>query len=195
MQESCENNNRKRKREQNISSVASVEENKVNDSTMDLSFEKKLQLWETLESMEVFKTQSPHFSPLVESRESTCEMYAIGLMYSYSDLIEEVKGLQVSSPISRLEFLNDSFAELEKHGFAVKEPQSKIQELLSHKVRQAKKMEELKRAKRLREEEIAEAESKKVEIERKILQLQRKNEEADKELEDVKELLQMENLD
>ncbi|KFK37489.1 hypothetical protein AALP_AA4G264000 [Arabis alpina] len=189
-EETNEDNNRKRKREQILGSSANVGETRANDSTMVLPFEKKLRTWKTFESMEVFKTvpQSPHFSPLMETRESSRETSALGLMCSYSELVEEVKGPFISL-ISRLEFLNDSFAELEKHGFDVKEPYSRVQKLLSLKARQANKMEQLKSV----EKEIAVEESKKVEIELKILELQRKKEVADKELEDME--LQMENLD
>ncbi|AED93210.2 agenet domain protein (DOMAIN OF UNKNOWN FUNCTION 724 8) [Arabidopsis thaliana] len=179
--ENSEDNNRKRKREENLGCVASVEQDKPKDTTMVLPFEKKLRIWETLESMEVFKTvpQSPHFSPLlVESREDSREMSAVGMMLTFFGLLDEVKALQHNDPISFFISLTNSFAELEKHGFNVKAPQSRINKLLSLRDRQSKKTEELKDAEKV----TAEKESVKAENKRKILELQRLNEEMDKEI-------------
>lgn len=130
--------------------------------------------------MEVYKRfpQSPHFIPLLESREDCREMSAVGMMLTFSGLLEEVKTLQLNSPISSLNSLSDSFAELEKHGFDVKVPKLRISKLLSLRDEQAKKMEELKGA----EKATAEKESIKGENERKILELQRLNKEADNEI-------------
>ncbi|CAH8304866.1 unnamed protein product [Eruca vesicaria subsp. sativa] len=169
-----EDNNRKRKREQNLSSVEETE------ATMVLPFKKKLPIWKTVESMAVFKTfpQSPHFTPLLEIREDSREMSAVGMMLTFSGLLEEVKALKLNNPISSLNSLRDSFAELEKHGFNVKVPMLRISKLLSLIDRQAKKMEELEGVEKV----TAEKERIKVENERKILELQKLNEEADKEI-------------
>ncbi|KAG2312321.1 hypothetical protein Bca52824_023878 [Brassica carinata] len=175
-----EDNNRKRKRDQNLSSVDTVEETEEKDITMVLPFEKKLPIWKTVESMEVFKKfpQSPHFTPLLEIREDAREMSAVGMLLTFSGLLEEVKSLKLNNPISSLNSLRDSFAELEKHGFDVKVPMLRISKLLSLIDRQAKKMEELE----VTEKVTAEKESIKVENERKILELQKLNEEIDKEI-------------
>ncbi|EOA20244.1 hypothetical protein CARUB_v10000545mg [Capsella rubella] len=172
--------NRKRKREDNICSVARVEEDKAKDTTMVLPFEKKLPIWKTLESMEVFKTvpQSPHFSLLAETREESREMLAVGMMLTFSGLLEEVKLLPLSETISSFISVSKSLAELEKHGFNVKAAQLRIYKLLTIKSMQSKKKEELKGAKKA----TAEKESAKVENERKILELQRLNEEMEKEI-------------
>lgn len=172
-----EDNNRKRKREEKLSSV---EETEARDITMVLPFEKKLPIWKTVESMEVFKTfpQSPHFTPLLEIREDAREMSAVGMLLTFSGLLEEVKSLKLNNPISSLNSLSDSFTELEKHGFDVKVPMLRISKLLSLIDRQAKKMEELEDCEKV----TAEKESTKVENERKILELQKLNEEADKEI-------------
>ncbi|CAH8331081.1 unnamed protein product [Eruca vesicaria subsp. sativa] len=156
------------------------EENEAKDITMVLPFEKKLPIWKTVESMEVFKTfpQSPHFTPLLEIREDAREMSAVGMMLTFSGLLEEVKALKLNNPIRSLNSLSASFAELEKHGFDVKVPTLRISKLLSLIDRQAKKMEELKGAEKV----TAEKERNKVENERKILELKKLNEEADKEL-------------
>ncbi|KAG7551678.1 hypothetical protein ISN45_Aa06g023290 [Arabidopsis thaliana x Arabidopsis arenosa] len=180
VQETIQHERIKRKREENLCSVASAEEDKAKDTRMVLPFEKKLRIWKTLESMEVFKTvpQSPHFSPLVESREDTREMSAVGMMFTFSGLLDEVKALQHDDPISSFDSLNDSFSKLEKHGFNVKVPQLRLNKLLSLRDRQSKKTEELKGAEKV----TAEKESVKAENERKILELQRLNEEMDKEI-------------
>ncbi|CAN6846473.1 unnamed protein product [Brassica oleracea] len=173
-----EDNNRKRKREQKLSSV---EETEAKDITIVLPFAKKLPIWKTVESMEVFKTfpQSPHFIPLLEIREDAREMSAVGMMLTFSGLLEEVKSLKLNNPISSLNsLLSDSFAELEKPGFDVKVPMLRVSNLLSLIDRQAKKMEELEDCEKV----TAEKEIIKVENERKILELQKLNDEADKEI-------------
>lgn len=114
-----------------------------------LPFEKKSPVWKTVESMEVFKTfpQSPHFRPLVETtREDSREMSALGMMLTYPVLLEQVKTLQLLNPISALKSLNGSFADLEKHGFHVEAPLSRIQKLLRLKDRQSKAREDFKNA-------------------------------------------------
>ncbi|CAA7039715.1 unnamed protein product [Microthlaspi erraticum] len=185
--EASEDNSRKRKRD--LTSVAIVEENEAKDITTVLPFEKKLPIWKTFESMEVFKMfpQSPHFIPLLESREDSREMSAVGLMFTFSGLLEAVKDLQPEDPTRSLTSLNDSFAELEKHGFDVKMPVLRINKLLSLRDKQASKMEELKGAEKV----TAEKESVKVENQRKILALQRKNEEVEKEIDQSKSCEEM----
>ncbi|KAG7603240.1 DUF724 domain-containing protein 9 [Arabidopsis thaliana] len=170
--ENSEDINRKRKREESLCSDASVE-----DTTMTLPFEKKLSIWKTLESVETVP-QSPHFSPLVETREDCREMSAVGMMLTFPCLLEEVKSLQHDNSISSLISLSNNFCELEKHGFNVKAPQSRISKLLSLRGKQSMKMDELKGAEKV----TAEKESIKIENERKILELQRLNEEVDKEI-------------
>ncbi|XP_019084236.1 PREDICTED: DUF724 domain-containing protein 8-like [Camelina sativa] len=172
--------NRKRKREENLCSVASVEEDKAMDTTMVFPFEKKLPIWKTLESMEIFKTvpQSPHFIPLVETREDSREMSAVGMMLTFSGLLEELKALQHDDPMCSLLSLSDSFSKLEKHGFNVKALQLRISKLLSLRDRQSENTDELKNAEKV----AAEKECVKAENERKILELQRLNEETEKEI-------------
>ncbi|EFH50409.1 agenet domain-containing protein [Arabidopsis lyrata subsp. lyrata] len=175
-----ENSNRKRKREENLCSVSSVEENKVKDTTTVLLFEKKLPIWKILDSMEVFKAvpQSPHFSPLAEIREDSREMLAVGMMLTFSCLLEQVKALQHDENISSFISLSNSFTELETHGFNVQVAQLRINKLLTLRGMQSKKLDELNGAKKV----TADKESVKAENERKILELQRLNEEMDKEI-------------
>lgn len=181
MQKSNEDNNRKRKREENVCSVASVEENIANDTKMVLPFEKKLPIWKTIESMEVFKAflQSPHFSSVVGTRkEDSLEMFAVGMMYTFFGLLEELKILKYDNRITSLLRLHCSFAKLEKHGFDVKVPQARISKMFSLRDSKTKKMKELEGIKKANAEKL----SLKVENQRKFLELQRMNEELDKEI-------------
>ncbi|KAF8047091.1 hypothetical protein N665_3208s0001, partial [Sinapis alba] len=146
--ESCEevNNNQKRKREHNLSSTPGVEDTlQAKDTTMVLPFSKKSPLWKILETSEGFQRapQSPHFSPLVkESKEQFREGHAFGMMLTHSSLLESFKDLEPYVPMSELNGLKVSLAELEKHGFNVSAPLARLNKLLSLKDRQLKKMEE-----------------------------------------------------
>lgn len=174
-----EGSNRKRKRDL-CSAAAIVEENEAEDiTTMVLPFEKKSPFWKKIESMDIFKIfpQSPHFCPLLEVREDTRELFAVGRMLTFAALLELVKDLQPEDPISSLTSLNNAFSELKKHGFDVTVPELRISKLLSLRDRQEKIMEELKGAEKV----TAEKESKKVEN-----KLQRLNEEVDKEIDESK---------
>ncbi|CAA7014834.1 unnamed protein product [Microthlaspi erraticum] len=88
--------------------------------------------------MEVFKRvpESPHFSKLSEIRQDFREGYALGVMATFSGLLEKFKDLEADVPISQLDSLKDSFTELEKHGFDVTRPLSRIEKLLVLKDRQ-----------------------------------------------------------
>ncbi|CAA7036549.1 unnamed protein product [Microthlaspi erraticum] len=161
-----EDNNRKRKRD------LTSEENVGKDTRMVLlPFEKNLPIWKRFETMEVFKT-FPHFKPLLETRKESREKYAVGMMLTFSSLLEAVKDVQPEDPISSLSSLSDSFAELQKYGFDVKVPELQISKLLSLRDWQAEKL------------EGAEKDRIKVEKEHKILELQRLNEEAVKEIDE-----------
>ncbi|KAL9295839.1 DUF724 domain-containing protein 7 [Arabidopsis thaliana] len=141
------------------------------ESTMVLPFVKKSQLWKVLESMEVFKVvpQSPHFSPLLESEEECREGDAIGRMVMFSSLLEKVNNLQVDDPISSINRIDECFLKLEKHGFNVTTPRSRIAKILSIKERQTCALEELKAV----EEKITENDNKRRKYEEDIVELQR----------------------
>jgi len=138
---------------------------------MVLPFVKKSQLWKVLESMEVFKVvpQSPHFSPLLESEEECREGDAIGRMVMFSSLLEKVNNLQVDDPISSINRIDECFLKLEKHGFNVTTPRSRIAKILSIKERQTCALEELKAV----EEKITENDNKRRKYEEDIVELQR----------------------
>ncbi|KAL1189288.1 DUF724 domain-containing protein 6 [Cardamine amara subsp. amara] len=157
---------------------SAADETRANEDTaMVLPFAKRSPLWKEIDSMEVFKTvkQSPHFSPLLETGEEFREGLAVGVMVSFSRLLETVKDLKPDVSKSKLERLKVCFSELEKYGFDVTPPRSRINMLLSLKDRHVNKVEELKDE----ETEMTEESIKKQkveedlrDVERKILKLQ-----------------------
>ncbi|CAN8277336.1 unnamed protein product [Cochlearia groenlandica] len=102
-------------------------------------------MWIKFESMEVFKytPQNPHFGPLLATSHDSRELYVVGLMLTFTTLLEEVKNLQLDDPISSAQSLNESFTELEKHGFDITQPKLRIVEFLSLREKKVKKMEDL----------------------------------------------------
>ncbi|ESQ56247.1 hypothetical protein EUTSA_v10027025mg [Eutrema salsugineum] len=162
-------------------SAANVEENQ----SMVLPFAKKSPVWKTYETMEVFKRvpQSPHFSPLLETSEDFREGSALGMMATFSGLFEKLKDLETDVPKSQLDSLKVSFTKLEKRGFDVTRPLSRIDKLLALKDRQLNILEERKgfneemmveSSKMCKaEEEFSKTERKIVEVKHKILELQR----------------------
>ncbi|CAH2063098.1 unnamed protein product [Thlaspi arvense] len=149
-----------------------------NDSTMVLPFVKKSPCWTVLESMEIFKAvpQRPHFSPLLECEEESREGDAIGAMVKFTGLLEKVNNIQVDDPISGINRIKECFLQLEKHGFNVTAPISRIGKLLSIKESQTWALEELK----VVEREITEQDTKRrkceediEDISKKIVELQR----------------------
>lgn len=62
-----------------------------------LPFAKESSLWKELETREVFQRappQGPHFSPLVGESEVFREGQALGMMLTFSKLVESVKDLE-----------------------------------------------------------------------------------------------------
>ncbi|EOA26678.1 hypothetical protein CARUB_v10022757mg [Capsella rubella] len=162
----------------NNTAAATDEETQGNDTLMILPFAKKSPFWKTYETLEVCKTvpQSPHFVPLFEAKEDLREWAAVGMMVTFYGLLEEVNHLQVDVSSSTLSSLSCSFAELEKHGFDVATPQSRINKMFSLKEGRAKKVEERKSLEK--EIEAGEMERNKyeeemVELECKIMELKR----------------------
>ncbi|EOA37307.1 hypothetical protein CARUB_v10010977mg [Capsella rubella] len=179
-------------------SAAEVEEPQAKRTLMSLPFEKSLPFWKTYEAEEAYKIvpQNPHFTPLVEAKEDIREWSAVGMMVSFYGLLKEVKDLRLDVSSSKLSSLSSSFAELEKHGFDVATPQSRIDKVLSLQDGRAKKVEERKCLEKKIEAEETErhkVEEEMVELERKILELKRqeavgkeKKETADKKIVQMK---------
>ncbi|WZY87456.1 hypothetical protein YC2023_044191 [Brassica napus] len=127
-----------------------VETPKAKDSTMVLPFAKKSPCWKVLESMEIFKAvpQRPHFSPLLQCEEESREGDAIGAMVNFTGLLEKLSNIQVDSSVSAINRIKESFLKLEKHGFDITAPLSRIEKLLSIKENQTWALEELQAAER-----------------------------------------------
>lgn len=159
--------------------TCNVEDTQAKDTVNVLPFAAKSPLWKIYETMEVFKTmpQSPHFSPLIESTsEDLREGSALGMMASFSILLEKLKDLETDVSVSQLGSLKDSFTKLEKHGFDVTRPLSRIDKLLALKDRQLKILEGrrgLDRERMVESSKRRKAEGKIDEVKHKILELRR----------------------
>ncbi|KAG2314999.1 hypothetical protein Bca52824_018121 [Brassica carinata] len=159
--------------------TSNVEDTQAKDTMIVLSFANKSPLWKIYETMEVFKTipQSPHFSPLIESTsEDFREGSALGMMASFSILLEKLKDLETDVSVSQLDSLKESFTKLEKHGFDVTRPLSRINKLLTLKDRQLRILEErrgLDKERMVESSKRRKAEGKIAEVKLKILDLQR----------------------
>ncbi|CAH8251013.1 unnamed protein product [Arabidopsis lyrata] len=161
-------------------------------------FEKKLPFWKTYETNELYKSvpQTPHFSPLLKAKEDIREWSAVGMMVTFYGLLEEVKHLQLDDSSSKLSCLASSFAELEKHGFDVANPQSRINKLLAFQDKRAKKAEERKclekkiEAKEIErqrfEEELIEFERIMLDMKRQALVAKEKKEATEKRIVEMK---------
>ncbi|KAG2318210.1 hypothetical protein Bca52824_021332 [Brassica carinata] len=149
---------------------------------MDLPFAKTLPFWKTYESagFESFP-QRPHFSPLLKDKKDLRELTAVGMIVTFYGLLDEVKGLKLDDPMSKLEDLCAKFARLENHGFNVKSPQGRVNRLLSLKDAQAKKAEKQQCFKNNIEKEESDRrklQCKRAVLKRKICELQRQDEVA-----------------
>jgi hypothetical protein len=189
----------------NAAIATDVEERQANDTLMILPFAKKSPFWKMYETQEVCKIapQSPHFSPLFEAKEELREWTAVGMMVSFYGLLEEVKNLQLDVSPSTLGSLSCSFAELEKHGFDVAAPQSRINKMLSLQDERAKKAEERKGLEKkieageieghTYEEEMAELELKILELKRQQVVAKEMKEATDKVTSGMKSYAEMIN--
>lgn len=84
--------------------------------------------------------QTPHFSPLVGKPEVSREGRALGMMLTFSKLVESFNHLEPDVPMSQLDSFRVSFTKLRKHGFDVSAPLARINKLLGIKVKQLKEM-------------------------------------------------------
>ena len=143
---------------------------------MGLPFAKALPFWKTYESagFESFP-QRPHFSPLLKDKEDLRELLAVGMIVTFYGLLDEVKGLKLDDPMSKLKDLRVKFAKLKVHGFNIKSPQGRINKLLFLKEVRAKKAEKQQRFENYMEKEESESrklQSKRAGMKRKICELQ-----------------------
>ncbi|KAL1829561.1 hypothetical protein ACET3Z_007973 [Daucus carota] len=149
-----------------------------NDS---LPFVKCSPLWKNIDSMELYKTQKPHFSPLVKSREEIREGLAIGVLVNFSNLVENTSKLQFSSDIAIIERSLETLPEFESHGFDVKKVRSCLTQLLSKK----KQAEELQKEYEDIRNELSNSEYE-GELDEEINQLYQKFREIEKKLVEAK---------
>ncbi|KAK1375509.1 hypothetical protein POM88_031702 [Heracleum sosnowskyi] len=98
-----------------------------------LPFAKRTPVWKVIESMELYKTQKPHFSPLIKYEENMREGLAIGTIVNFSNLVESTSKLQFSCDITIIEGKLESLAEYESHGFDVEKVRACLTQLLSKK--------------------------------------------------------------
>ncbi|KFK32129.1 hypothetical protein AALP_AA6G201900 [Arabis alpina] len=152
--------------------AAIVDETQEGDTVMSLPFAKKSPYWDDCESMEGFKSvpQRPHFSLLCEvAKEEYRELLAVGMMVTFYGLLDKVKDLKLDDSPSKLNAMSASLAELEKQGFDVEAPQSRISKFLSLQADRKKKTEE----KMFLERKMEEEESERRKVEEEMAELQR----------------------
>ncbi|ESQ39368.1 hypothetical protein EUTSA_v10001344mg [Eutrema salsugineum] len=149
-----------------------VEKTPTTETLMALPFTKKSPYWKRCESTEGYKTvpQRPHFSPLLEAKGEIREWSAVGMMVTFYGLLEQVKYLKPDDSSSTFNGLTVSFTELEKYGFDITAPQSRISKVLSLKDERAKKAEERQRC----ENKIGEEEKERLMLEEDLAELKRK---------------------
>lgn len=87
----------------------------LDSASMKWPFVKSSPLWKTIKSSELFSSmpQQPHFLPLKHYSKSRREGMAIGLMVTYSTIVNNVLNFSISDPDEMIDTLND----LERHGF------------------------------------------------------------------------------
>nr|XP_011470639.1 PREDICTED: uncharacterized protein LOC101295872 [Fragaria vesca subsp. vesca] len=120
----------------------------------NLPFVKSVPLWESIESMEVFKRfpQKPHFRPLLKTKEVLREGSAFGKMLAFASLVDQTTKLHVSDPIDVIDSHLEATVELEMHGFDVNAIKHRLTKLLELKAR----LEELHNQSKAIETKIAE---------------------------------------
>lgn len=105
-------------------------------------FVKSCQIWEIIESMEVFKKlpQNPNFQPLMKCKELKREGAAIAHMMNFVYVVEKISKLQENDSRQDLESIMEELAELEEMGFDVKVIRGRVTELVQVKVELEKLM-------------------------------------------------------
>ncbi|XP_010506754.1 PREDICTED: DUF724 domain-containing protein 6-like isoform X2 [Camelina sativa] len=156
----------------NAAAATDVEETQGNNTLMSLPFAKKSPFWKAYETV----PQIPHFGPLFEAKEDLREWAAVGMMVTFYGLLDEVNHLQPDVSSSTLSSLSCSFEDLEKYGFDISTPQSRINKMVSLQDERATKEEErkcLEKTIEAGELEVHKYEEEMVELECKILELKK----------------------
>ncbi|KAL2491749.1 DUF724 domain-containing protein 3 [Abeliophyllum distichum] len=112
----------------------------VQSEQQSLPFVKNAMLWNAIESMDVFRRipQKPHFQPLLHTKESSREGLAIGLMVTFSSVVEKASHLQLNDPKIISDDILENVADLERYGFDIQAVRDRVTGLLSVKDRQEK---------------------------------------------------------
>ncbi|KAG1355135.1 DUF724 domain-containing protein 2 [Cocos nucifera] len=128
-----------------------------------LPFSKSSSMWESIEAMDVFHMmpQQPHFRPLEQYSMEFREGMAIGLMVSFANLAASVHKLNIADNRSIFEERLKALGPLEANGFDVGRLRACLEELLETQSNQRQ------------------SESKKVELERKIVERKGDNDRLD----------------
>ncbi|KAF9609937.1 hypothetical protein IFM89_019340 [Coptis chinensis] len=102
-----------------------------------LPFIKSSDLWETVESAEVFRLmpQQPHFRPLEQYDEDLREGYAIGLTWSLAKLVESISKAKLDEPRDVFENKLKALADLEDFGFTIEKIRARLEVVLEIKDR------------------------------------------------------------
>ena len=100
-----------------------------------LPFEKRSFMWEPIESMKVIcaMPQRPHFRPLEQYCKSFREGIAIGLMVTFSNVVNSIGKLEIADPHHKFDGILKSLLPLEVYGFDVQRVRACLMELLRMK--------------------------------------------------------------
>ena len=97
-----------------------------------LPFTKTSELWESVESREVFRMlpQQPHFCPLLQYGKRFREGMALGLMVTFAKLMTDISSLRIVD--SQLEFEEKlkALGPLESNGFDIQPVRARLEKLL-----------------------------------------------------------------
>ncbi|PIA47845.1 hypothetical protein AQUCO_01400438v1 [Aquilegia coerulea] len=135
-----------------------------------LPFVKHPDLWESVESLEVFQRmpQKPHFRPLKQYEEETREGYAIANMLNFANLVQKTLKAKLDEPRSVYESRLKILADLEEHGFTVQPIRAVLEGILNMKASYTELDDKTKKA----EKEFVEEKGKLVEVEESIVEVE-----------------------
>lgn len=131
-----------------------------------LPFEKS-SMWDTFESKKVFcvMPQQPHFRPLENFCRDFREGMAIGLMVTFSKVVNDISKLEIGDSREKFDGILKALAHLEEHGFSVQSIRARLAQLLMLKEDQDRLADERSTLKALLEKETREKETLDAEIE------------------------------
>ncbi|XP_020538522.1 DUF724 domain-containing protein 6 isoform X2 [Jatropha curcas] len=178
-----------------VSSAIDAQRESMPDENQCLPFVKRSPVWETIESMDIFKImpQRPHFHPLADCKEEYREGSAIGIMVTFAGLFEKITSLRFEDSKSILESTLESLIDLERHGFDVTLPRNRVNELLS--IKEGKDLNEFLNESKDIERQIEEHIDDRRKMEAQINDIQRKLRELQEELAASKSKMQSKDVE